>query len=137
MGVLALGDGTTLVAGGLAAGGAASAAVAILDASGKTWKPVAAMLAPRTEVTLVRVDGGSILAYGSTDDPADQHVELYDVRTQRWSRGSELPAARHHETHAVSLRDGRVLVVAGFDAIAEIYSGQTWLYAPKSRSGSE
>jgi len=137
MGVLALGDGTTLVAGGLGVGAAATSTVAILDANGKTWKPVAAMLSPRMAVTLARVGGGSILAYGGTDDPADLHVELYDVRTQRWFRGPELPAARHHETHAVSLRDGRVLVVAGFDAMTEIYSGQTWLYGQESRNRSE
>lgn len=48
-----------------------------------------------------------------------------------------VPAAQHHETHAVSLRDGRALVVAGFDAKAEIYSGQTWLYGEESRTGPE
>jgi hypothetical protein len=118
-----LGDGRTLVVGGLDVTEMKDIATAqILDASARTWRATTPAPTPREHGTALRIPDGKVMVLGG--DPA---VDLYDPTRESWAPGPPLPTAAWDMPAAV-LRDGHVLVTAGFDAATETYRDDSWRY---------
>ncbi len=141
-----LADGRVLVAGGVGAGGTYDflASAEIYDPSSGTWSATGSMSDTRGQVgtcclgalqaTLLHDD--TVLVEGGTGQVRRRGgsprtlatAELYDPSSGTWSTTGSMTTARNGHT-ATLLADGRVLVVGGLSASAEIYD-------PRSKRGA-
>jgi N-acetylneuraminic acid mutarotase len=100
------------------------------------WTSVAAMTVPRVSpVTAVLHDGRVLVSGGSSSagpEPVTASVEIYDPRRNAWATVAGMTTPRYDATATV-LRDGRVLVVGGFDGGYEATSSAE-IYDPTSNS---
>jgi serpin B len=149
---VALPDGRALLTGGLTSAepaegvfGAYSSAK-LYDAASGTWSPTGLMGTARTEPAVALLPDGTVLVAGGAyvDDQgvrALRSAEIFDPETDAWSRTGDMQVARRG-AQAVTLADGRVLVVGGsstgrrlyFDYTlvpsAEIYDPSTGTWSP-------
>ncbi len=86
-----------------------------------TWSETGAMLKPRNEFPLAALPGNRALAIGGLSIVPVPHgnktvylaeAELYDAATGTWTPAGSMSRARAYH-QAVTLRDGRVLVMGG------------------------
>ncbi len=113
--------------------------VSIYDPTADTWSPAAPMLQPRLDAAGALLPDGRVLVVGG--NWAVDHVnggilsttEIYDPERDRWSKGPALPEARTG-AEAVTLVDGRILLVGGFVDTTGVPSGlDAVLYDPVAR----
>lgn len=90
-------DGTLYVIGGLR-DWIPTGEVFRLEPGAAEWEQLASMDVPRGSPAAAAVDGKIVVAGGADGDAraAMSVVEIYDIATDRWSRGPDLPTARHH-----------------------------------------
>ncbi len=80
-----------------------------------TWRTLAPMPTPRTEVAVAALNGLVYVIGGfEVDGSASAKVEVYDPATDGWSEVTPLPEPRHHAA-AVSYAPV-IFVIGGFDA---------------------
>jgi N-acetylneuraminic acid mutarotase len=116
--------------------GAPDATVTGDSATGATWRTLAPMPTPRSEVAAAAVGGKIYVAGGFlADGSATTVVEVYDPATDKWDSIEPLPETRHH-TAAVGL-DGRLYVIGGFQTSFRDAVNTTFIYDPVSASWSE
>jgi N-acetylneuraminic acid mutarotase len=101
-----------------------------------TWRTLAPMLTPRSEVAAAELDGkiyvvGGFLGNGS----ATATVEVYDPATDSWATAEPMPETRHHAA-AVGL-NGRLYVIGGFVSSFRDATNTTFIYDPATNSWSE
>lgn len=77
------------------------------------WSEGAEMPGKRDHLAAVLILG-KILAIGGRDDAISRRVDVYDIETDTWTEGPDLPAATSGMA-AELLNDGRVHVVGGED----------------------
>ncbi len=116
-----LADGRLLVAGGETRQ-AAHASAEIYDPASDSWEAVADMAGPRSGHAATLLADGRVLVVGGSDLGASEALgpettaEIYDPDRGTWTRvATGLRPRRGHE--AVTLADGRVLVVGGEDLV--------------------
>ena len=133
-------DGRVLIAGGLGqeADGPlfALASAAVYDPRADTWTEVAPLRRARAELTLTRLEDGSVLAVGGYDDDMLASAELFDPATGTWTSVGPMPHACAGHT-ATALADGRALVIGGTGGSLDQPSpapGESILYSPRTRS---
>ena len=99
-------DGRLMVAGGQWNGGTGLSAE-IFDPLTRRLSPAASLLRPRTELVLVVLEDGRVMAVGGDGGFGSQTCEIYDPVANTWTLAASLP---HDGTvGAVRLLDGRVL----------------------------
>lgn len=113
-----LSTGQVLVAGGrreIGGGGNAYYAEAELyDLSSDSWFDAAPMRERRYAHSATRLlDGRVLVVGGSNETTTHKSAELYDPRTDTWTRTTGIPAKAHEGHIAVALLDGRVLILGG------------------------
>lgn len=110
-------DGRVFVAGGIDwATNRVRASAEIYDPASETWSLTDPMAGPRTNHCAVLLDNGTVLVIGGAREPDISGdlstAEIFDPKT-----GEFRPTAPMHETRrafrAITLRDGRVIVVGG------------------------
>lgn len=113
-----LGDGTVLVAGGLGAGDVPLAGAEIYSPVMGTWSAAGSLAGARFGHTGTLLPDGRVLVAGGAGTAAGVALataELYSPATRAWvTTATSLATARAYHS-AVSLLDGRVLVVGGFN----------------------
>ncbi|MEU6994716.1 DUF6603 domain-containing protein [Streptomyces sp. NPDC046465] len=113
-----LADGRVLAAGGRGADGTPLASAELFDPAAVTWSPSAPMGVARFAHSATPLSGGRVLAAGGSAARGGQgfgalrSAELFDPVTRAWTATAPMNDARTGH-QAVSLRDGRVLVVGG------------------------
>jgi N-acetylneuraminic acid mutarotase len=117
-----LADGRVLVAGGIAGPPATPstgvASAEIYDPAANTWTPVGAMLEPRFSHSATLLPNNKVLVAGGSaarspeSNRALRGAELFDPATGQWTASPPMAEGRFGHP-AVSLKDGRVLVVGG------------------------
>ncbi len=116
--VIALSDGTVLVAGGRGKGGARWPRLfphtEVFDPASGAWTPSGDMAQEREFFTLVALGDGRILAAGGTDIQLEppKGTEVRDPQTGEWSAAGKMTTGRERGA-AVLLADGRVLYTGG------------------------
>lgn len=79
------------------------------------WAALQPMRVPRGSAAAAVIDGRVFVVGGSEsgrDEPRSSAVvEIYDLRTGTWSRGPDMPTARHH--HGAAAVGGKLVVVGG------------------------
>ncbi len=111
-----LADGSILVVGGSRNGQPLDSAERFNPENG-TWVATGRLNLPRTQGTLTLLPDGRVLAAGGGIEAAPGWIstastELFDPRTNQWSIGAPMSAARAIFT-ATLLKNGRVLVTGG------------------------
>jgi N-acetylneuraminic acid mutarotase len=113
-------DGKVLVVGGNAE---------LYDPATDRWSPAAPVLVKRFDHTATLLTDGRVLISGGLTGPQANggyddvvSADIYDPASNRWSKASDLPPTLGGSGATGSLlRDGRVLVVAGYNASAALY----------------
>jgi hypothetical protein len=83
------------------------------EATGITWERLAAMPTPRTEVAAALADGHIVVAGGfAPPDRTVSTVEVFDIASDTWRAGPDLPLAVNHAM-AASV-SGQVFVFGGY-----------------------
>lgn len=131
-------DGTVLLAGGESEVG--NSAELYHPASG-SWSDAGGMIEKRFHHAATLLSDGKVLVVGGnpwpSPDPNDRlaTAELYDPGTGTWTAAGSMNEPRAFVT-ALLLRDGRVLVVGGFDHIAsaELYDPVSGTWTPTGNS---
>jgi N-acetylneuraminic acid mutarotase len=79
-----------------------------------TWRTLAPMPTPRSEVAVAAV-GGKIYVVGGFegDGSTSDTVEVYDPATDTWTQAPPLPEGRHHAA-AIGVADIFLFVIGGF-----------------------
>ena len=119
-GAAMLPDGRVLVAGGWAGGpmGDVVRGAEIYDPATGQWTRTGDLITARTDLTLVAVRDGTVLAVMGTDSgdfmTSVSAAERYDPASGTWSPAGDTGFAGSWHT-ATLLPDGRVLVVGGYD----------------------
>jgi hypothetical protein len=112
-----LADGSVLVAGGFD-GRSALATAEVLDATATAFEATAPLGQARTGPAAVLLADGRVLVAGGSAAGATGEVlagtEVYDPVTGAWATTGEM-STRRHKLAALTLGDGRVLVVGGSD----------------------
>ncbi|HEX5504057.1 MAG TPA: kelch repeat-containing protein [Thermomicrobiales bacterium] len=120
-----LADGTVLVAGGSIGQGEAptapTAAVERYDPRVNRWTPAASLPAARAYQGAARLPDGRVLVFGGLTAPPDRPYDttpvatavVYDPATDRWAPAASMATPRALGLRAVTLTDGRVLVIGG------------------------
>jgi len=127
-----VGGGKILVAGGLGTGTSVLAAAELYDPTTGTWSSTASLSVHRFNHTATLLPSGKVLVTGGCTTSACSGYtgvsELYDPKSNSWSRTGSLSTARYSHT-AVLLKTGKVLVVGGSTGSAltscEIYDSST------------
>ena len=131
-----LGDGTVLLTGGVGDGWSFLASAEVYHPRTASFSPVGSMRWARESHTASTLANGKILITGGHRDRRENitvyaSTELYDPATRSFSPGPDLTQARHKHD-AVTLSDGRVLVMGGSDprdrtrySSAEVYDPAT------------
>jgi N-acetylneuraminic acid mutarotase len=77
------------------------------------WSITTSLPAPRTRPAVAATPDGTIYVFGGTDNSVDYDTTfVYHPRTNMWTQGANVPFAREG-AQAVTLPDGRILVVGG------------------------
>lgn len=135
-------SGEVLVVGGSGSHGEideSSAKAEIYDPHRGTWSLVGPMTEPRLAMSATLLPSGKVLIAGGYFQKGDEFrrlktAELYDPKTQRFSKTGDLMVARDI-TVATRLFDGRVLVAGAGDpettdgSSAEIYNPDTGVWS--------
>lgn len=141
-------NGIVLLAGGVGVGWTFLADAELYDPATNTFAATGEMLAARESHTATLLAGGKVLIAGGHKGrrPAItiySSAEIYDPATGRFSVTGDMTRIRHkHE--AVSLTDGRVLIIGGADerdghgayASAEIYNPARGTFAATGNMNS-
>jgi N-acetylneuraminic acid mutarotase len=124
-------DGKVLVVGGGAE---------LYDPATDRWSPAAPVLVKRFDHTATLLTDGRVLISGGLTGPQANggyddvvSADIYDPASNRWSKASDLPPTLGGRGATGSLlHDGRVLVVAGYNATAALYEPKSnrWSIAP-------
>ena len=140
---VALPDGRVLVTGGLTSSDppdgvyGAYSSTKLYDAQTGTWSATSLLSVARYAPAGALLHDGTVLVAGGTyiDTSTDRRLasaEIYDPEFGEWSRTGDLGAARTG-AQAVTLADGRVLVVGGNGDIEGSYPfASTEIYDPAS-----
>jgi hypothetical protein len=123
-------DGRVLVLGGQDQADHKSAE--LFDPATSTWARATSPTAPHANAPAVMLADGRVLFVGGNIyiSPYDGG-EIYDPVADRWTLTAAMGAARGVSQSVAALRDGRVLVVGGFDAgAAEIYDPRSDVWTP-------
>ncbi|MGK4008435.1 kelch repeat-containing protein [Sorangium sp. So ce1036] len=105
--------------------------VDMYDPTLDTWAPAAAMPTDRNGYAATKLPDGRVLVVGGRSTTAPftptSAAEIYDPATDTWADATPMGATSTSNVGAVTLLDGRVLVVGGFDH-AELYdpASSTW-----------
>ncbi len=103
---------------------------------GGTWRTLAPMPTPRTEVAVAELNGKIYVIGGfEADGSPSAKVEVYVPATDAWSEAAPLPEPRHH-AGALSSR-GRLFVIGGFGRSFEDPMATVFVYEESSNSWSE
>jgi serpin B len=132
---VALPDGTALVAGGLTGTETADgvfgaySSTKLYDPETGRWTSAGLLDVARTEPAVASLrDGRVLVAGGAYVDDEDLRVlgsaEVYSPETGTWSRTGDLVAPRR-DAEAVTLADGRILVVGGSSTGRRLYFDYT------------
>ncbi|MEO5818018.1 MAG: kelch repeat-containing protein [Gemmatimonadaceae bacterium] len=128
-GVVLLGDGQVLVAGGTTTGKRIVASAELFDPATGKFSAAGDLLSPREKHTAVlTTDGRVLIAGGNTTTTGDSRLattEWFDSRSRQFSAGPTMRHARH-KTTSVALADGSVLVVGGSSELAELHRGSSF-----------
>ena len=93
-----------------------------------TWRTLAPMPTPRSEVAVAALDGRIYVVGGfEADGSPSARVEVYDPATNAWSEAAPLPEPRHH-TAAVAM--GGLYVIGGFATSFQDARPDVFLYTP-------
>ncbi len=125
---LLLSDGDVLACGGIIMGTTVQTALcARWDFANGTWGPGGTLSEAKDDMTVVRrLDGMWMVVGGANAAGATTSVELVDPATGAISAGPALRSGRAL-SHAVVLRDGRVVVLGGQDAAnVDLDSVEVW-----------
>ncbi len=127
-GISVLQDGRVLITGGVAnSDGASVESTADLfdPATQKVTPTASAMSAPRWTQAQITLLGGQVLVlgtwYGGASPPNGPIADLFDPATTAFAPTAGKPATEHRWPHAVTLADGRVLVVDGAAGFLDLY----------------
>ncbi len=150
-------DGTVLISGGVASDGTVTATCELYDPVTNSFSPTGSMSAPRTGHTATMLADGKVLVTGGLADyqnpitmfeealdTAQNTAEIYDPATGTWSPTGNTMSSPRTGHGAVTLDDGRILVVAGiaggffsgfadvpsFTGTADYYDPATNLFSP-------
>ena len=81
------------------------------------WKNAAPMPAPRNQFSTVTFDGRIYAIGGQFHHDSGQfdqsRVDIYDPKTDSWSRGPELPKGHSHSEGGTFVSEGRIFLVGG------------------------
>lgn len=111
----------------------------LYDAASDTWSAAGSVLVKRFGHTTTLLADGRVLAAGGLAPPQGPNggdvrltsTEIYDPASNRWSSAAGMPfTLGDSENTATLLRDGRVLVVSGYNAMSALYD-------PKSNRWSD
>jgi Galactose oxidase, central domain len=131
--VVALPDGRTVIAGGLA-DGVPTDAVVIFDPANGSFTSVGQLMAPRIGHAAVLLDNGRILiAGGMVNDLPTPDIELFDLSSGASTHNATMTQSRSGHA-AAALRDGTVLIVGGSGADGVLRSAE--IFDPVSRTPS-
>jgi hypothetical protein len=110
----------------------------VLDPGASAWRNLAPAPLPRGGATAQAIDGRIYLTGGAPNEgePTLGELDIYDVATDRWSKGSSLPTTREHVASCAI--GGTMIVVGGWSAgrkphaTAEQYDPRTdrWTQLP-------
>lgn len=139
MNPVALPDGRVLVAGGYSNYGTSTttATAEVFDADANSWTNVASLTQKRAGHTTTVLSDGRVLVAGGDAGSGSilTSAEIYDPQTNQWS-STTMPGPMFGAA-AVSLADGRVLVVAGGQSASWIPgSNAAYLFDPTTDSWS-
>lgn len=112
-------DGTVLLAGGVGTGWTFLADSEVYDPSTGKFVPAGNMSTPRESHTATLLKDGKVLITGGHKDRRTamtvySSTEIYDAKTRTFSAGPSMLLKRHKHD-AVSLENGKVLIVGGSD----------------------
>ncbi len=98
----------------------------IYDPATGSFEPVGDLSAPRFRIqnTGLRLPGGRALVAGGAD-----RVEVFNPRTSDFSQAAGVLGSELSDATATLLRDGRVLIVGGFEGSPASYVN-AWVYTP-------
>src|SRR3954451_23000028 len=140
-------SGKVLVAGGFAPGdpaatnGGYTKTAEIYDPETNSWEQTGDMSAARYQPTMTLLDDGRVLVAGGSGDTDNlgavplASAEIFNPDTGAWSDAAAMSAGRANAT-ATLLKNGRVLVVGGYDdatgdlTSAEAYHPDTDTWSP-------
>jgi hypothetical protein len=111
-------DGRVLVVGGTNSDGDFVPLAELYDPSTDRWELAGELHTPRIGHAATLLADGRVLVVGGRVRSGSANrflrsTEVYDPASREWSAGPELVLARYHHS-AITLDDGRVLVVAGY-----------------------
>jgi len=112
---VALGDGTVLVAGGVAADGSPTSAAEIFHPDSGEWTPTGPLLTPRRRASAVLLSDGKVLiAGGEAAGHTLDTFEIYDPVAGLFEQAPGTLSAARTGYALAALDNGRVLVAGGF-----------------------
>ncbi|MEO8337137.1 MAG: kelch repeat-containing protein [bacterium] len=131
-GIVVLGDGRVLVAGGTTTGKQVVSSAELFDPGTGRFSAAGNLLSPREKHTAVLTPDGRVLVAGGNRTTSGHDrlatTEWFDPRTRQFSAGPSMRSARH-KTTSLALSDGTVLVVGGATELAELLRASefTWI----------
>jgi N-acetylneuraminic acid mutarotase len=132
-------DGRVLVSGGSDHDGQAIGRTEIYNPISGTWSLRQANIIPRLGHAAALLHDGRVLVAGGVASASSclriEPAEIYDPPTDRWSLAGDIPISTGRGSVAVTLLDGRVLVVGGGTSCEDSFSFAA-LFDPSSSSWS-
>jgi len=136
-GVVVLGTGEVLVAGGTTVGDSTTASVEIYDPATRTFRATGSLLTPRVRPALTLLATGEVLATGGTSGSTQlATTERWDPSTGTWTAARSMPASRSEHV-GLRLPSGHVLVTGGGLGYSDEYDPdldvwQRWSGSPRN-----
>lgn len=133
-----LADGRILIVGGVGRGWSFLASAELFDPVAGRSQPTGPLSTPRESHTATLLTDGRVLVVGGHQGRRESmevyaSAEIYDPATGRFQPAAHLTTPRHKHD-AVSLSDGRVLVLGGADRTDRHYYATTEVYNPVTAS---